>query len=549
MSELTIEARADTMTGGDAAVEVLLAEGIDTIFGLPGIQMDNLLDAMVRRGGIHFIHARNEQATTHMADAYARATGKIGCSIVVPGPGLLNAMSGLATAYGASSPVLCITGQIDSHAIGQGLGHLHEISNQLEMVRSVAKWSGRAMRPEEVAPVLQEAFRQLRIGRPRPVVVEIPPDVLASKMERVSIVPVPDEVAEPAIDELIDAATEVLRGAKKPLITVGGGVMTAGAWDELRELAEILDAPVLMTPQGKGTLSARHLLAFEWAAARDLIPAADVVVAIGTRYANPDANRRKVLPGQRLIRIDIDDFEIAQVQDTEMAIHADAKAALVRLVPAVAKVRDDGSDWADADLEAIKTSYRQRLTDIQPQAAFAAVLREELPDNTVVVAGMTQMGYWSRLGWETYEPRTFIGPGYMGTLGFELATGLGAQAAFPDRKAVVLSGDGGFMFGVQELSTAVQHQLGLICIVFNDGAFGNVRRIQKNYYGGRFIATELHNPDFMELAKAFGLHGIRAEGPEGLRIAVRGALAVQGPVLLEVPCGEMAALRRLNTAT
>src|SRR5258705_8946773 len=144
MSESTIEAPVDTMTGGDAAVEVLLAEGIDTIFGLPGIQMDNLLDAIVRRGGIHFIHTRNEQATTHMADGYARATGKIGCSIVVPGPGLLNAMTGLATAYGASSRVLCITGQIDSRAIDQGLGHLHEIPGQLEMVRSVCKWSGRA---------------------------------------------------------------------------------------------------------------------------------------------------------------------------------------------------------------------------------------------------------------------------------------------------------------------------------------------------------------------------------------------------------------------
>jgi acetolactate synthase-1/2/3 large subunit len=538
-------------TGGDAVADALVAEGIDTVFGLPGIQLDPLLDAFVRRRHLlRFIHTRNEQATTHMADGFARASGRVGCSVVVPGPGLLNAMTGLATAYGASSPVLCITGQIASKDIDRALGHLHEIPRQLEMIRSVSKWSGRAMAPSAIPALMNSAFQLLRSGRPRPVVVEVPPDVLAGDLDDSGDAdPAEAAEAEASLQVPVEAAVRLLRSARKPLIAAGGGVLQGNAWVEVCALARLLEAPVLMTPQAKGTISARDPLAFEWVAAPDLIPEADVVVAVGTRYANPDASRRRLFPGQRMIRVDVDASEIARVP-SDVSMQGDAAQILRALLSALnARGRDQRSAWDSGELASLKSSIRRRLDDVHPQAEFGAVLRQELPDDAIVIHGMTQMGYWARLGFEVYEPRTFIGPGYMGALGFELATGLGAQAAAPEQKVVILAGDGGFMFGIQELATAAQHGLNAICIVFNDGAFGNVRRIQQEHYGGRFIASDLRNPDFVRLAEAFSVEGLRAHDADGLRTVLRRALTADRPVLIEVPVGEMAALRRLSAMT
>jgi acetolactate synthase-1/2/3 large subunit len=314
-------------------------------------------------------------------------------------------------------------------------------------------------------------------------------------------------------------------------------------------LAHVLRAPVLMTPQAKGIVSARDPLAFEWMAAPDLIPAADVVLAVGTRYTNPSTARRGVFPGQTLIRIDADSAEIRHVEPTAVAIIGDARQCLGALLDNLGSLETPASTWDRQELATIRAKCAATVASIQPQAQYGAALREELPDDAVVIHGMTQLGYWARHGFPVYQPRTFIGPGYMGALGFEVATGLGAQAADRNRKVVVIAGDGGFMFCVEELATAIQHRLNAILVVFNDSAFGNVKRIQQVSYGGRYIASDLKNPDFMKLADAFGVAGIRADGPAGFRTALRQAVAGSSPVLIEVPVGQMDDLRKINPKT
>src|SRR4051794_21545966 len=263
------------LTGGQALVQSLLREGVDTIFGIPGIQLDWAYDALyAEQDRIKVVHTRHEQATAYMADGYARTTGKVGVFLVVPGPGVLNASAALSTAYATNSPVLCITGQIQSDLIGLERGVLHEVDDQLAMLSHITKWNARAMTPGEIPLIVHEAFRQMRSGRPRPVEIEIPPDVLQRTADVTLREPLePDKDAgDPA---LIARAAEMLAKAQRPLIIAGGGVQSAEAWDELRQVAETLDAPVVMTVNGRGSLSDRHPLATTLLALPELLPSSD----------------------------------------------------------------------------------------------------------------------------------------------------------------------------------------------------------------------------------------------------------------------------------
>ncbi|HEY4027102.1 MAG TPA: thiamine pyrophosphate-dependent enzyme, partial [Candidatus Dormibacteraeota bacterium] len=524
-------------SGADLLAESLHAHGISVVFGLPGVQLDAAFDALARRAGqFRVYHTRHEQATSYMADGYARASGELGCCLVVPGPGVLNAMSGLATAYACCSQVLCVAGQVQSRHIDSGRGVLHEIPHQLDVLRSVTKWAGRAGRPEEVPGVVAEAVRQMRTGRPRPAVVEVPPDVLETAGGASPTAAHLDLDGRPPVDAgRLEQMAGLLHGAERPLIVAGGGVLQSAAWAELAELAERLEAPVLLTPNGKGALSARHRLAFESAMAGDLVEGADVILAVGTRFAGPNGFRWRLRPEQRLLRIDADPEELVRDLAPTVAVEADARPALELL----GDLLPPRTPTAWRGLDELRERGRARVAGLEPQASFGMALRRALPDDAILVHGMTQVGYWARAGYPVYEPLTFLGSGYQGTLGFELPTGLGAQVARPDRRVVVVVGDGGFLFNVQELATAVQHRIPVTVVVFNDNAYGNVRRMQQQRFGRR-IASDLHNPDFVRLAESFGLRGVRAEGPEGMAGAVRNALDGDEPVLIEVPVGEMA---------
>ncbi len=529
-----------TLTGGQALVQSLKREGVDTIFGLPGVQLDWAFDALYEeRDNIRVIHTRHEQATSYMADGYARATGKVGTNLVVPGPGLLNAMAGLSTAYACCSPVLCLTGQIQSDKIGVGTGLLHEIPHQLEMMAAVTKWARRAMTPAEIPGLVREAFTQLRTGRPRPVSLEIPPDILAlrGEVELLDSTTPERQSGDPA---LLRRAAELLAGAERPLIFVGSGIFTAEAWDELRELAEKLQVPVVMSGNGRGALSDRHPLALNGHAGRLLLPTADAVLAVGTRFAEPLTAWGGLPAGILSIQIDIDPEEVGRNGQPTIGIVGDAKCCLADLLTEVdgAKGARNRASRAD-ELATLKAYVEDQLFEIQPQAAYNAALRAEIPEDGILVGEMTQVSYFARGAFPTYGPRTQINPGYQGTLGCGFPIALGAQVGMPDRKVVSINGDGGFMFNVQELSTMKRHNIPLVAVVFSDGAFGNVKRIQQMQFGRRTIASDLLNPDFAKMAELYGIPGLRAKSPDEFQGVLREALATDGPTLIDVTVGEM----------
>lgn len=520
-----------TLTGGDVLAESLLANGVDTIFALPGVQLDGAFDALARRRDrLHVLQTRHEQGAAYMALGYALATGRVGTCLVVPGPGLLNAMAALSTANATSAPVLCLTGQIASGDIGKGFERLHEIPYQLEATRSVAKWGARALSQAEVADVVREAFRQLGTGRPAPVEVEIPPDILlgtASEPFRFDAAPAG---RSPLPEREVERAAGLLREARRPLVVAGGGVLRSGAWDELRQVAERLGAPVLLTQNALGALDIDHPLAVSPLGGRRLLGQAEVVLAVGTRFADNEEGRRRVRPGQMLIRVDAWDEELRRGVQPEIAIEGDARAVLAALRDAL------GADPSVAGWEGI-AKLKQELAQVGERGALAQLggaIRRASPDDTVFVSGMTQIGYWSRYGLPIHRPRTFLSSGYQGTLGFEYPTGLGAQVGRPDTRVVVLVGDGGFLFSAGELATAVQHRIPAIVMVFDDGAYGNVKRMQQEQFG-REIASDLRNPDFLQLARAFDMQAFRARTPNEVESALRSALDGDGPALIHVP--------------
>jgi len=527
------------LTGGQALVQSLLREGVDTIFGIPGIQLDWAYDALhAESDKVRVVHTRHEQATAYMADGYARSTGKVGVYLVVPGPGVLNTTGALSTAYACNSRVLCLTGQIQSDALEVGRGLLHEIPDQIGLLRHLTKWAGSALAPSEVPHLVHEAFRQMRSGRPRPTAIEIPPDVLAAQREVQLGEPLPPavETGDPA---QLEQAALLLGKAERPVIISGGGVLSAEAWSELRLLAELLDAPVAMTANGVGAVASSHRLAVSFTGLPELLKDADAVLAVGTRLVGSRNRTVAPPPGVPLIRIDADGTQMYRSTTPTIGIVADAKpslAALIELVQRSNRSRPDRS----AEIAALKKTLADDIGSLEPQAHFGRVIREETPEDTIFVTESTQVGYWMTFGGLPIEqPRTFIGSGYQGTLGNGFPTALGAQVGNPDRRVVSINGDGGFMFNVQELATAVQHRIPLITIVFDDGAFGNVRRIQEHQFGGRTIASELKNPSFAALGEVFGVQGLRADGPDDLRQALRAALAHDGPSLIEVPVGKM----------
>jgi acetolactate synthase I/II/III large subunit len=523
------------MTGGGALVEMLCRHGVDTLFALPGVQNDALFVALYDAGEkIRVIHPRHEQAAAYMAFGYTRASGKVGAYAVVPGPGLLNTTAALATAYATNSPVLCISGQIPSNLIGRGFGLLHEIPDQLSILKGLTKWASRIDHPTEAGKLVNEAFRQLGDGRPRPVALEMPLDIMALESE-VVLPAVEAPLSAPTPDpELIDQAAKLLAAAKQPMIYVGSGAVAAGA--ELLALAERLQAPVVTYTGGKGILSDRHYLAQNLLAGHDLWRATDVVLAVGTRFNQPQT-RWGLDSDIKVIRIDLDPIEINRIARPAIGIVADAAAALAALnaaLPAGEAVS------RKAELEALKAKTMARLEEtLGPQCEYLAAIRAELPDEAIYVEDLTQVGYVGRLAFPVYSPRTYIHSGYQGTLGFSYATALGAKVARPELPVVSISGDGGFMYNVQELATAALHNIDAIAIVFADGAYGNVRRMQKNDYGNRLIGVDLLNPNFPKMADSYGIAGVRATSPDALRRELNAALKRRGPSLIEVPVGEM----------
>ena len=520
------------MTGGEAIVRTLGRFGVDTVFGLPGIQLDPLFDALYgQRQSIRTYHTRHEQGSAYMALGYAQASGKVGAFAVVPGPGILNATAALATAAGSNVPVLALTGQIPSRQIGLGLGIPHELRDQEMALRGVVAWVQLAKSPAAAPGLLGEAFTAILGGRQQPAVFEMAPDVMA----RSEAVVLPEGFLPPPRPQpdaaSVAAAQKLLANAQNPAIFVGAGAMDAT--DSLRRFAERLQAPVIMSRTGKGTISSRHPLACGMLEGQALWPGIDVAVVVGTRFLAPALSWGR--GGEvKIIRIDIDPAQagLPSAADVTMICHADI--GLDALLDGLAQ-----RPSAAANIAAVRDDVAGKLATLEQQFQLARVIREEMPDDGIVVTDVTQLATFIQYGMDFYQPRTLITPGFQGTLGYAYPTALGAKIACPDKKVLSISGDGGFMFNVQELSTAVAHGIDVVAIVMNDGAFGNVKRIQQTAYGGRTIGVDLHNPDFVALARSFGMRGLKAETPDALRTALRDAFTQGGPALIEIPVGEL----------
>ena len=524
------------MTGGAAIVQSLLEQGVDTIFGLPGAQLDPFYNALHDAGDkIRVIHSRHEQGAAYMAMGYAASTGRPGVYAVVPGPGFLNTTAALSTAYAINAPVLCITGEIPAAHIGQGLGLLHELPDQLGIMRRLTKWAERIETTADAPPLVAEAFRQMTSGRPRPVGLEMARDRMTGEGEAPPAGKAGPYPNPPLDEDAIAAAARLLGAAKSPMIFVGSGAR--GAREEITALAELLQAPVVAFRQGRGIVPDPHYLSQGLVAGNRLWVETDAVLAVGTRLQIPllQWGRDEHL---KIVRVDIDPSEPARAAPPDVSIVADSREALARLLP-LAEQHNRKRASREEELTALKSTVAGDLSFLEPQRSYLTAIRAALPENGIFVDEITQVGYMSWFEFPVYEPRTYINSGYQGTLGYGYATALGVKAAHPERPVVSISGDGGFFYNVMELSTAVQQNLELVTVVFTDGAFGNVKRMQKELYGGREIASTLHNPDLVRLAESYGVEAFRAESPEQVRAAIERGLKSPGPTLIEAPVGEM----------
>jgi acetolactate synthase I/II/III large subunit len=525
------------MSGGEAIVHSLIENGVDTVFGLPGAQMYPLFDALYQASDrITTFGARHEQGTAYMAFGYARSTGRPGVFSVVPGPGILNASAAISTAWGCCAPVLCVTGQLPSEFIGRGRGHLHELPDQLGTLRTLCKWAARIERPADVPRVMNEAFRQMLSGRPGPVAVEMAWDVMGNR-ERVffdgpaTIDPAPDPDPEAVL-----RAARILLAAKRPMIMLGSGAQHAAR--EVRALAEALDAPVSAMRGGRGIISEADPLGVSAYAARLLWDNTDALVAIGTRaemaYMRWTGMTRLIDRPQAppyLIRIDIDPAEMLRLKP-HVGVVADSAAGARALLEALVSLKRPRRDNRKAILAA-KGKATKALRKVQPQVDYLDAIREALPRDGFFVTELCQAGFTSYTSFPVYAPRTYVSEGFQGTLGAGFQTALGVKVAHPNKAVVSITGDGGFMFGVQELATAAQYGIGLVTVLFNNESFGNVRRDQETRYQGRVIGADLVNPDFMKLAESFGVKGHRVHSPAELKPVLARAIAAGEPCLIE----------------
>jgi acetolactate synthase I/II/III large subunit len=531
------------LTGGAAIVEALLANGVDTLFGIPGAQMYPFFDALQQNAErIRTYGARHEQTCGYMAFGYARSTGKPGIFSVVPGPGILNAGAALVTALGCNTPVLCITGQIPSAYIGKGRGHLHEIPDQLATLKGLTKWAARIERVEDAAEIINEAFRQMLSGKPGPVAVEMAWDVMLSKASVPpavrAIIPPPEAPAS----EQIAAAVALIAKAKRPMIMTGSGAQHASA--EVRALSDLLAAPSFALRGGRGVVAEDDTLGISSYQAHQLWNETDLLIGIGSRLEAPYMRwtgylnfvDRPVAPPQ-LLRIDIDPEEMNRLVP-HAGVVADAAIGVRALIDALKKRSEPIADSARSTIEKrvteIKTLTDIAIQKVQPQMSYLDVIRDVLPRHGIFVGELTQVGFTSYFGYKVLEPRTYISEGYQGTLGYGFPSALGVKVAHPETPVVSITGDGGFMFAAQELATAVQENIPLVTLLFNNKAYGNVLRDQQTNFGNRIIGATLQNPDFMLLAKAFGVEAHRVNSPETLRPCLAKALASKQPVLIEI---------------
>ncbi len=527
------------MSGAEALVSLLVREGVEVAFGIPGVQIMDAVDAIYRDGNIRWISPRHEQTAAYMAYGYARTTDKIGVAIVLPGPGALNTAAAIGTAYTASTPVLMISGQIESYHLGLHRGVLHELDDQLEIFRHLTKWSGRALKVEEIPEIAGKAFTELKTGRPRPVEIEVPFDLWSQQAELTLLPAEANSPMQPKPEDIKKAA-DLLVNAQRPLILSGGGAVKSGISEEITELAGVLKSPVVMTTEGQGVIHCDHpMCAGNFALwLNPIFKQADVILVVGSRLRASGNTKLDLRPDQKVIQIDHDPDELGRNHRIDLGITADARAAVTALLktlpgPAV-------SQWWDEEIADIRTGLRTRLEKAAPlQLSIIRTIRNILGDDGILVPDVTNIGYWCDVAYNVNKPSTYVESSYFATLGFAFPTALGAKVGNPDKPVVAVCGDGGFPYASAELATAVQEGINVVTLIFRDDAYGTVTGIQRRHFGGRHVGNKLHNPDYVKFAESFGAIGIRCKSHEELGEKLSSALNADRPVIIEVPVPQL----------
>lgn len=518
------------MKGGDILIECLKAQGVSAVFGMPGTQNIQIYDALLRRGKDTIDHylVRHEYAATQMADGFARATGEVGVAITVPGPGASNASTGILEAFTDCAPVLLITGQSDSSLYSKHPSKMFHGLDQMRFFESITKYCAIAHTVADIPIVVENAFKAMRNGRPGPTMLEFPMDVVTGEGE----VRIPERVARaelpPPDDTDLSTAVETIRNAKMPLIFAGSAVFHSNARNELRLLAEKLNAPVIVTRNGKGVLSEDHPLALQICygyLGREALQRADCLIGIGPRFTSIDTRNWSLELPQPFIQIDEDAEEIGLEYPCDIGVVGDLKLTLQALIEDAAP----GENGWDETLVELRTRF-----DAQPSLPVIHELQDVLPRDTIYAIDVHALGYASFAEFPIYDPRTFLYPNIGVALGHAYPAAIGAKVAYPDRPVICFSGDGGFLMGAVEMATAMKYGINVVAIVVNDGALSAIKGSQLRGCEGRTIDTDLLNPDFVEFAKSFGAYAKRVEDLGDFKGTLRDALAAEKPALIEV---------------
>ena len=525
------------LSGAKAVIKSLEYEHVDTIFGIPGGVMIPIYDELYQQDAITHYLVRHEQAAAHAADGYARATGKVGVCMATSGPGATNLVTGIATAYMDSVPLVAVTGQVTTDLIGKDAFQEADITG---ITQPITKHNYLIRDASEIPQTIKEAFHIASTGRPGPVLVDVPKDVQTTTVR----FEYPKKVYLPGYQPTYDGhpgqikrAAKAISEAHRPVIYVGGGAKISGASEEVRALAEAILAPVTMTLMGMGVLPAEHPLSLGMLGmhgtryANYAVTESDLIIAIGARFDDRVTGKiASFAPNAKIIHIDIDPAEISKNVRVDIPIVGDVKRVLQKLTPMLKQTRT--KEWMEK-VHTWKREYPLEFgeTGLKPQYVVREI--SKLCPDAIVCTEVGQHQMWAAQYFSHRHPRNFISSGGLGTMGYGFPASIGAKIGRPDETVFDLAGDGSFTMNCQELATAVAYDVQVKVAIFNNGYLGMVRQWQELFYDRRYSATKLSEINFVKLADAFGAHGIRVDSQSEVAPAIKEALSVPKPVIID----------------
>ena len=544
------EHEGKTMTGAQAVIASLEAEGVDTLFGYPGGQAIKIYDALYDSKKIHHVLARHEQGATHMADGYARATGKVGVVLVTSGPGATNTVTGIATAYMDSVPLVVITGQVTRGVIGTDA---FQESDIVGITMPVVKHSFLLQSTDDLTRTFREAFYIASTGRPGPVLIDIPSDLSSAEM----VFHYPDKISLPSYRptykgnaKQVRQAVACIQESKRPLIYAGGGIVTSHACSELTELAERMQIPVVTSLMGKGAMRCSNPLNLGPVGmhgskyANMAVTECDLLIAVGARFSDRVTGKvDEFAPHAKIIHIDIDPAEIGKIIDPAVPIVGDAKVVLGAINDRLEKIdaQPVGTEWVKTVCEWRNRwpLYTEDFEDfpgaIAPEVVLSHLSDKLDPEASIVTTEVGQHQMWAHQNIHREHARTFLSSGGLGTMGFGFPAAIGAKVGCPEDEVVCIAGDGSFQMNSQEMATAAINKVGIKVLIMDNRALGMVHQWQRLFYNERYSFTELDaNPDFVKLADAYGWQAARISKPEEVDEALDAMLSAEGPYLLDV---------------